>query len=118
MLKKAVQQGRLSACGHAQAGSKRRGEAYGVGTLSLFVKRERRWRTLSASCERPPIKACESFESSSLGTTSAFKQDAQWLAHWDLADRHRGQLSRSYSVYNTQHAQPRDDSGHSNRYGH
>ena len=40
MLKKAVQQGR----------SERKGEAYPCGTLSLFVKRERRWRTFSASC--------------------------------------------------------------------
>ena len=39
MLKKAVQQGR----------SERRGESYPCGTLSLFVKRERRWRTFSAS---------------------------------------------------------------------
>jgi|CXWL01.1.fsa_nt_gi hypothetical protein len=63
------------------------------------------------------MKACESFESSNLGTTSAFKQDAQWLTYRDLNDRHRGQLSRSYSVYNAQNAQPRDDSDHSNRYG-
>jgi|CXWL01.1.fsa_nt_gi hypothetical protein len=63
------------------------------------------------------MKTCESFESMSLGTTSAVKQDAQWLAHRDLADRHRRQLSRSYSVYNGQNAQRRDDSDRSNRYG-
>ena len=63
------------------------------------------------------MKACESFERSSLGTTSAFKQEAQWLTYRDLDDRHSGRLSRSYSVYNTQHAQQRDGSHHSNRYG-
>ena len=46
------------------------------------------------------MKACESFERSSLDTTSAFKQEAQWLAYRDLDERQRGQLSRSYSVYN------------------
>jgi hypothetical protein len=63
------------------------------------------------------MKACESFERSSFGTTSGFKQDPQWLAYRNLDDRHRGQLSRSYSVYNRQLAQQRDDSDHSNRYG-
>ena len=63
------------------------------------------------------MKTCESFERSSLGITSAFKQEAQWLVYRDLDERHSGQLSRSYSVYNTPHAQQRDDSDHSNRYG-
>ena len=63
------------------------------------------------------MKACESFESSNFGAASVFKQDPQWLAYRDLDDRHRRQLSRSYSVYNTQNAQQRDDSDHSNRYG-
>ena len=40
MIKKAVQQGR----------SERGGEGVRFGTLSLCAKRERRWRTFSASC--------------------------------------------------------------------
>jgi len=39
MLKKFVQQGR----------SKWRAEAYPLGTLRVWTKRERRWRTFSAS---------------------------------------------------------------------
>lgn len=64
------------------------------------------------------MKIDEHVESSNRGTTTTLTQDAQWLKHWDLDDRHGGQLSRSYFVYTGQNAQPRDDSDHSNRYGH